>query len=103
MMLQSSQDKKNPQKSVDDEKIDFGGVHEDALLAIGTLTEVTRERFANYMNSFKPFLIKALSSYEEPAVCQAAVGVIRDISRALGKNFTSYAEEMMTQLLTALM
>ena len=73
------------------------------LLAIGTLTEVTGERFGNYMNSFKPFLTKALASYEEPAVCQAAVGVIGDISRALGKNFASHAEELMTHLLTALM
>jgi importin subunit beta-1 len=103
MMLQSSQNQDTKQVKKSDDEANFGGVHEDALLAIGTLTEVTGERFGNYMNSFKPFLIKALASYEEPAVCQAAVGVIGDISRALGKSFAAHAEELMTHLLTALM
>lgn len=102
LMLQSSQSAAKIAPANDDDDANFGGVHEDALLAIGTLTEVTKGGFINYMEAFKPFLVKALQSYDEPAVCQAAVGVIGDISRALGDNFGRYCEEMMTMLLTAL-
>lgn len=47
-----------------------GGVQEDALMAISTLTEVMGEGFLKYMDSFQPFLITGLQNINESAVCQ---------------------------------
>lgn len=45
-----------------------GGVQEDALMAISTLTEVMGDGFAKYMESFRPFLIAGLQNTSEAAV-----------------------------------
>lgn len=45
-----------------------GGVQEDALMAISTLTEVMGEGFIKYMDSFQPFLITGLQNVSESAV-----------------------------------
>lgn len=45
-----------------------GGVQEDALMAISTLTEVMAESFIKYMDSFRPYLIAALQNISEHTV-----------------------------------
>jgi importin subunit beta-1 len=45
-----------------------GGVQEDALMAISTLTEVLGEDFVKYMDSFRPFLVSSLQNISESAV-----------------------------------
>jgi len=45
-----------------------GGVQEDALMAISTLTEVMGEQFIKYMDSFRPFLIAGLANVGEYTV-----------------------------------
>ena len=42
-----------------------GSVQEDALMAVGTLTEVVRSRFMNYLDPFKEYLIAGLQNKEE--------------------------------------
>jgi importin subunit beta-1 len=45
-----------------------GGVQEDALMAISTLTEVMGEGFIKYMDSFRPFLLVSLQNTTEHSV-----------------------------------
>ena len=45
-----------------------GGVQEDALMAISTLTEVMGEGFIKYMDSFRPFLLIGLQNTTEQTV-----------------------------------
>ena len=106
-MLQNSQNnnKNNNNEtnnSNDDDEIAYGGVHEDALLAVGTLAETAKDRFEIYMGAFLPFLTRALTNYEEADVNKAAVGVIGDISRALGSGFEKYVDNLMQILLQSL-
>lgn len=76
-----------------------GGVQEDALLAVSTLTEVLGENFLKYMDAFKPFLFLALKNHAEYQVCIAAVGLVGDLSRALGQKILPYCDEIMMLLL----
>lgn len=102
-MLQNSQNNKEKKdKNEDGDDIAYGGVHEDALLAVGTLAETAKDRFEMYMSAFLPFLTRALTNYEEADVNKAAVGVIGDISRALGSGFGKYVEQLMQILLQSL-
>ena len=45
-----------------------GGVQEDALMAISTLTEVMGDAFIKYMDSFRPFLVAGLQNTTEHTV-----------------------------------
>lgn len=76
-----------------------GGVQEDALMAVGTLIEVLGLGFTKYMDAFRPYLIIGLKNHTEVQVCSAAVGLIGDISRALGTKALPYCDELMTILL----
>lgn len=76
-----------------------GGVQEDALLAVSTLTEVLGENFLKYMDAFKPFLFLALKNHAEYQVCIAAVGLVGDLCRALGQKILPYCDEIMMLLL----
>ena len=42
-----------------------GSVQEDAIMAVGTLTEVVGARFMNYMQPFKPYLLESLQNKAE--------------------------------------
>ena len=44
---------------------DSNGVQEDALLAVGTLTEVVGDKFMNYFDVFKQYLVKGLQNKAE--------------------------------------
>ena len=46
-----------------------------------------------------PFLYPALKSHEDTQLCTVAVGIIGDISRALGDQSAQYANPFMTVLL----
>jgi importin subunit beta-1 len=75
------------------------GVQEDALMAVGTLVEVLGDGFIKYMDAFRPFLALGLKNHVEYQVCSAAVGLVADISRALGNKILPYCDEIMTLLL----
>lgn len=76
-----------------------GGVQEDALLAVSTLIEVLGESFIKYMEAFNPFFIAGLKNYQEYQVCQAAVGLLGDLCRALGNKVLPFCDEVMVILL----
>lgn len=59
-------------------------------------------KFQPYLEHFLPSLHQALTSYEEYALCGVAVGLIGDISRALGDASAPYCASFMQSLLAAL-
>lgn len=75
------------------------GVQEDALMAVSVLVEVLGEKFLKYMEVFKPFMIAALANQSDYQVCSAAVGLVADMTRALGKLILPYCDEIMMHLL----
>ena len=79
-----------------------GGVQEDALMAVSTLTEVLGEGFIKYMEAFRPYLIMGLRNHTETAICQASVGLIGDICRALGAKVLPFCDSIMGLLLETL-
>jgi len=77
-----------------------GGVQEDALMAVATLVEVLGDGFLKYMDAFKPYLLIGLKNVAEYQVCQAAVGLVGDICRAMGNRLVGgFTDEVMEVLL----
>ncbi|XP_030762652.1 importin subunit beta-like isoform X3 [Sitophilus oryzae] len=76
-----------------------GGVQEDAIMAVSTLTEVLGDGFLKYMDAFKPILYLGLKNHQEYQVCGTAVGLTGDIFRALKIKALPYCDEIMTLLL----
>jgi len=74
-------------------------VHEEALLAVGSVATATGPAFEKYMPHFRPFLSLGLSNYEEHSVCNVAIGVVGDICRALDKGVMPYCDEVVHLLL----
>ncbi|KAL0952370.1 hypothetical protein HGRIS_006648 [Hohenbuehelia grisea] len=74
-------------------------VLEDAFLVVGSLAAALEANFAPYIQAFLPFLYPALKSHEDTQLCTVAVGIIGDISRALGEGSAPYADPFMTVLL----
>ncbi|KAG6861797.1 hypothetical protein C0995_011677 [Termitomyces sp. Mi166 len=74
-------------------------VLEDAFLLVGSLASALEAGFAPYIQAFLPFLYPALKAHEDTQLCTVAVGIIGDISRALGEQSAPYAESFMTVLL----
>lgn len=76
-----------------------GSVHEDALMAVGTLVEVIGEDFMKYMDVFRPFLLMGLKNHQEYQVCSTTVGLVGDICRAVSNRIQPYCDEIMTILI----
>jgi len=74
-------------------------VHEEALMAIGAIANAVESDFEKYMTHFRPFLVPGLKNYEEHQVCSVAVGVVGDVSRALGTKILPFCDELVTLLL----
>ncbi|KAF8658436.1 hypothetical protein AX16_001987 [Volvariella volvacea WC 439] len=74
-------------------------VLEDAFLVVGSLASALETNFSPYISVFLPFLYPALKAHEDTQLCTVAVGIIGDISRALGEQSAQYANPFMTVLL----
>ncbi|KAK7039221.1 karyopherin Kap95 [Paramarasmius palmivorus] len=74
-------------------------VLEDAFLVVGSLASALEANFSPYISAFLPFLYPALKAHEDTQLCTVAVGIIGDISRALGEQSMQYAGPFMTVLL----
>lgn len=75
----------------------------DVIFAtVGALASALEEDFIKYMESFSPFLFKALGNQEEPALCSMAIGLVSDISRALNEKVQPFCDDFMNQLLSLL-
>ena len=82
--------------------VDNGSIQEDVILTVGTLIEVLHSDFNKYMDSFKPCLLAGLQNYREYHVCIASVGVVGDLSRALGEELLAYCDDLIKFLLAGL-
>ena len=72
---------------------------EDAFLVVGSLSAAIEVKFAPYIPAFLPFLYPALKAYDDTQLCTVAVGIIGDITRALGDQTEQYAQAFVTVLL----
>ncbi|KIM41758.1 hypothetical protein M413DRAFT_137569 [Hebeloma cylindrosporum] len=72
---------------------------EDAFLVVGALASALESNFAPYIQVFLPYLFPALKAHEDTQLCTVAVGIIGDISRALGEQSAQYSAGFMTALL----
>jgi len=75
------------------------GVYDEGLLTVGAIANVVDSDFDKYMNDLAPHLLSALQKSDEYAVCSVAVGLVGDISRALGPRMTPYCDRIITLLL----
>jgi len=71
-------------------------VLEDAFLVVGSLASALEQNFAPYIQAFLPYLYPALKSHEDTPLCTVAVGIIGDISRALGEQSAQYSNAFMS-------
>ncbi|KAE8099143.1 hypothetical protein FH972_017147 [Carpinus fangiana] len=77
-------------------------VHEEAMLAIGSLAYACGPKFENYMGEFYRYLEMGLQNFEEYQVCSITVGVVGDISRALDDKVLQFCDGIMKHLLSDL-
>ncbi|KAF3448056.1 hypothetical protein FNV43_RR08764 [Rhamnella rubrinervis] len=73
-------------------------VHEEAMLAIGSLAYATGSEFGKYMPEFYKYLEMGLLNFEEYQVCAITVGVVGDICRALDDKVLPYCDGIMNHL-----
>ena len=76
--------------------------HEEALMAAGALADKLEDKFMRYMAQFKDVVMMGLRNHEEFQVCTVAVGVVGDLSRALGKALAQFCNEIVQALLEIL-
>ena len=94
-------------------------VLEDAFLVVGSLATgniffslfsslhflndlqpiALESNFMPYLQAFLHYLYPALKAHEDTQLCTVSVGIIGDISRALGEQSAQYANTFMTVLL----
>lgn len=70
--------------------------------AIGSIATALEEDFIKYMDAFSKFLYNALGNQEEPGLCSMAIGLVSDITRALGDKVQPYCDAFMNYLLNNL-
>ncbi|KAF5352963.1 hypothetical protein D9758_007879 [Tetrapyrgos nigripes] len=73
-------------------------VQEDAFLVVGALASVLESDFSPYISAFLPLLYPALKTHDDAQLCTVAIGIIGDISRALGEQSAQYASSFMQVL-----
>lgn len=66
---------------------------------IGSLASALEEGFAPYMEHFAPYLFKGLENIEDPSICSMSIGLVSDITRALGEKVQPYCDGFMNKLL----
>lgn len=69
---------------------------------VGGLAGALDEDFEKYMEPFSRFLYGALANQEEPGLCSMAIGLVSDISRALGDKIMPYCDTFMNHLMSNL-
>ncbi|KAK9480637.1 armadillo-type protein [Lipomyces japonicus] len=76
-------------------------IEEDIFLAISAVAGAVHENFDVYLEAFIPFLVNALNDADSPT-CNTAVGLVADLSVALGAKIESYCDVFMQIFLTNL-
>ncbi|CAK7906187.1 importin subunit beta-1 [[Candida] anglica] len=68
-----------------------GVIEEDVLIAISAVASSVGDGFTKYMDAFQPYLTNALVNTESPS-CNIAIGLVADLSQALGQMFLPYLD-----------
>merc|ERR1712070_1049385 len=75
---------------------------QEALSAIAALADVIEGDFQKYMPALQSFLLAGLRQFEAYEVCNVAVGLVGDISRAIESQILPYTKEIMEALVESL-
>eukprot|EP00803_Ostreobium_quekettii_P001410 evm.model.scf_992.7 EVM.evm.TU.scf_992.7 scf_992:41153-48250(-) len=73
-------------------------IHEEAMLAVGSLTFAVGRPFVKYMEKFYPFLEMGLRNHKEWQVCQSTVGTVSDVCRILEDQALPWCDSLMNLL-----
>ncbi|RKP15350.1 armadillo-type protein [Piptocephalis cylindrospora] len=77
-------------------------VMEDAMLAVGSVIQGVGPGFSRYLDSFLPILYSALHHWKDLELYRIAVGLVGDLSRALGPGLSVASDALMSLLMQAL-
>lgn len=77
-------------------------VHEDALMAVGTVANALGQDFRQYIQHFVEYLFIGLRATNQAQVCTAAVGAVGDVCRALKVQIKPYCPKFIEALLASL-
>lgn len=69
-------------------------IEEDIFIAISAVASAIGPDFIKYMDSFLPYLTKALANSELPT-CNTAVGLVADLAQSLGPAISPYLNGLM--------
>lgn len=69
-------------------------IEEDIFIAISAVSSAVGPAFLKYMDSFVPYLTKALTNVESPT-CITAVGLVADLAQSLGAAIGPYLNGLM--------
>jgi importin subunit beta-1 len=67
--------------------------------AVGALAGALEVEFFPYMEHFAPYLYKGLENQEDASICSMAIGLVSDITRALGEKVQPWCDGFMNRLL----
>ena len=77
-------------------------VPDTVFAAIGALANGLETDFLPYMEAFAPYLFKGLENQDEPGLCSMAIGLVSDITRAIGEKVQPWCDDFMNRLLNDL-
>jgi importin subunit beta-1 len=77
-------------------------VPDTVFSVVGALANALEEGFLTYMEAFTPYLFKGLENQDEPGLCSMAIGLVSDITRALGDKVQPWCDDFMNRLLSDL-
>ena len=76
-------------------------LNEEALRAVGALSDALGGDFAKYMEAFFPVLQRGLVNYAEYQVCSTTVGIVQDLCRSLRTGILPYCNHILKALYDA--
>ena len=71
-------------------------VKEEAFVAIGAVAGAVEDQFIRYMEPLMSFIYTCLTNPEDYTVCAIVLGVLGDISRALGDKIFPFCESLIS-------
>ncbi|KAF1986377.1 ARM repeat-containing protein [Aulographum hederae CBS 113979] len=77
-------------------------VPDTVFAAVGALANSLERDFHPYMEAFSPFLYNGLNNQDEPSLCSMSIGLVSDITRALGEDVQPFCDGFMNSLLNDL-
>uniref|UniRef100_A0A7S4KR14 Importin N-terminal domain-containing protein n=1 Tax=Paramoeba aestuarina TaxID=180227 RepID=A0A7S4KR14_9EUKA len=81
---------------------DRASIHEDVLMALGSVVCAIEEKFQPYLPHFLPYIQRAMTCTQESSLIKNCVGLITDLAGVLRKDFAQYCPDIIQLLLTNL-